>query len=157
MTQAELKRLLNYDPVTGVFTWAYPRQAIKVGMAAGTKHKQGYVQIRIDGKAYYAHRLAWLYMTGSWPPNQLDHINLDKADNSFSNLRLATNGQNQANKPRQRNNTSGVTGVEWTKSRQRWQVGVGDRCVGYYRTFDEAVEARTEVARLHFGSFARLG
>ncbi|MCK9994454.1 MAG: hypothetical protein Dbin4_02974, partial [Alphaproteobacteria bacterium] len=98
LTQSRLKELLHYDPDTGVFTRRVQTSSnARVGDVAGCLHPEGYRHIQIDGKRYAAHRLAWLYMTGEWPTNQLDHLNGVRDDNRWGNLREATHGQNQQN------------------------------------------------------------
>src|ERR1700719_1662744 len=100
-----LRELLSYDPETGVFRWLVrKRQNVKAGDVAGSFDGCGYCKISIDRRAYKAHRLAWLYMTGEWPPAEIDHINMNRADNRFANLRLATRHQNMANQRLYANN-----------------------------------------------------
>lgn len=74
ITAEELRQILHYDPETGIFTWAKPRPKIRVGNQAGYIDKKGYRYTEIDGKGYFIHRLAWLYMTGTWPGGQIDHM-----------------------------------------------------------------------------------
>ena len=79
ITQAELRRRLDYDPETGVFTWRITVNSRAIaGETAGTKNGLGYHQLTLDRKIYLAHRLAWLYMTGEWPKDQIDHRNTMK-------------------------------------------------------------------------------
>ena len=95
ITQSNIKNLLNYDPCIGVFRWIVGFRRIKPGEVAGTIC-DGYVRIKINGKSYLAHRLAFLYMTGNFP-NITDHINGIRSDNRFENLRdvsVAINRQN---------------------------------------------------------------
>lgn len=75
LTAERLRDLFDYDEATGVFTRRFRRGPTSAGKPAGTKNGRGYVQIMVDGRIYMAHRLAWLHMTGSWPTNQIDHIN----------------------------------------------------------------------------------
>ena len=89
LTQDGLRQLLNYDPDMGAFTWRQGRGPVRAGGVAGCLTRKGYRRIQIDGQNYMAHRLAWLYMYGSWPPEQIDHINEIKSDNRLDNLRLA--------------------------------------------------------------------
>ncbi len=99
ITQHLLKITLHYDADTGVFTWKIvPRYGINIGDKAGSVTAEGYINIGLYGSYYMAHRLAWLYVTGKWPKNQIDHKNTIRSDNSFNNLREATrsiNCQNQ--------------------------------------------------------------
>lgn len=113
ISQEELKRMLAYDPVTGLFSWLINRKgSALVGAVAGNQTKVGYVHIKVNNRRYAAHRLAWLYMTGEWPLSQIDHISGVKSDNRWWNLRdvsVAINNQNRhrANK----NNSTSILGV----------------------------------------------
>lgn len=93
LTADRLRYSFSYDPASGEF------RRLSSGIVAGNTHKTGYRQIRIAGRMYQAHRLAWLYMTGAWPEHEVDHKNLQKDDNRWSNLRAATRGQNICNSP----------------------------------------------------------
>ena len=79
ITQSELKNILHYNQDTGVFTW------IKNSIVAGTVEKKGYIAIKINRKSYKAHRLAWLYIYGNFPKEQIDHLNGIKNDNCINN------------------------------------------------------------------------
>ena len=90
LTQDYLKSILHYDPDTGVFTWLKKlSNNTKVMGVAGTIAQDGYVKIRINSQGYPAHRLAWFYFYGTFPQEQLDHINLNRSDNAIKNLRIA--------------------------------------------------------------------
>jgi hypothetical protein len=95
---------------------------------------------------YYCHRLAWLYMTGRWPSEQIDHENLDRSDTRFKNLREATWSQNQQHKLPQKNNKTGVTGVDFLNGIQRYRArykqGGREFHVGVFATLEEAKAAR---------------
>src|SRR5690348_8900862 len=104
LSQAHLKELLRYDPETGKFFWLVrARRRSRIGDEAGSDHGQGYIEIGIEGRRYLAHRLAWFYMTGEWPPEMVDHKDLCRSNNRWANLRLATHGQNVQNTPARRN------------------------------------------------------
>ncbi len=143
---AHLRALLHYDPETGVFTWRVRRgsRAPKDGVA-GAINADGYRQIRIGGSIYYAHRLAWVYVTGKWPTAQIDHKNCIAGDNRFANLREATNGQNARNTRIRRNSRSGFKGVCFEKRRGLWLArashGGRSRHLGLFETPAEAHEA----------------
>ena len=150
LTYSRVVELLTYEPETGLFRWnvnAGRWGRIKAGTVAGSagNHGGGYVEINIDGTLYKAHRLAWLYMTGKMPENQVDHINCDRADNKWSNLRAATLRQNLTNKTAYKNNTSGSPGVTWHKRLNMWQARIGlngkRRHIGYWEDKDAAAEA----------------
>ena len=111
LTVERLRQLLDYNPGTGAFIWVCPTShRVFVGSLAGTPHNKGYRKICVDGVRYFAHRLAWLYMTGEMPKEQIDHINRDTTDDRFINLRQASSSQNQRNREKQANNTSGFKG-----------------------------------------------
>ncbi len=123
ITQDELKKLFNYNHSTGIFTRLIATsRSSKVGEIAGALMCDGYITISIYYKRYPAHRLAWLYMTGSMPKFLIDHINGIKNDNRIDNLREATPSQNGQNKRKATsgNIASGLLGVSWDKSRNKW-------------------------------------
>lgn len=120
-----VRELFNYDPQTGVFTRRIGRQGLhaKVGAIAGTRKPSGYLTIWISGANHMAHRLAWLYVHGSWPDGHIDHINQVKDDNRIANLRVATRSENMQNRQRYKNNVSGFRGVYKT-SPGRWTAKI---------------------------------
>lgn len=125
ITQSRLKELLHYDPDTGVFTWLVSRQRIRCGDVAGCIRSDGYRKIGVVGKPYQAHRLAWLYMTGSWPKDGTDHRNGVKDDNRWDNLREATQCENNQNMAIPSTNTSGFMGVSWDAQAGKWKAAIG--------------------------------
>jgi hypothetical protein len=146
----QLKKLLDYDSDTGLFTWRIsPSNSIKKKQVAGTKNTNNHIQIKVFGKRYFAHRIAWLFTNGTWPSMMIDHINGIRNDNRIANLRQVTaseNGHNQT-KPHSRTK-SGYLGVSWVKSRNKWQAGLGIngkyKFLGY---FDDAKSAHAEYLR----------
>lgn len=112
LTQAKLKELLSYNPLTGVFTWKqYWGSKYKAGDIAGTM-QNGYIIISLRGYGpFRAHRLAWLYVHGVWPQGDLDHKNRNKVDNALHNLREASRQLNTLNRGLFRCNKTGVRGV----------------------------------------------
>lgn len=126
LNHERLLAVLHYNPNTGIFIRriSLGNKAL-VGSVAGSVHRSGYVRLMVDGTLYLAHRLAWFYMTGQWPRELIDHINMDRADNRWANLRDASAQVNQQNKSLARVGTaSGLLGVwraggrskKWTTS-----------------------------------------
>lgn len=160
-----LRSIIKYDQITGVFTWR--TRADKdarwnnrfSGTVAGTTNANGYQVITIDRVRYTGHRLAWLYMTGSFPADQIDHINGNRQDNSISNLRPATNTENARNAAIGKNNTSGFKGVSFHKKAGKWSAQIcverRARYLGLFETPEEAHAAYLSAARQAFGDFVR--
>lgn len=155
ITQARLKELLDYDPLTGLFTRrvCVRYRPFKIGDVAGTVNKLGYVIIQIDGRLYKAHRLAWLYTTGEFPKECIDHINRCAGDNRWENLREATHAQNMQNKRMRKDNVSGYVGVSWKSESKKWyaQIDVDGRCIflGYFADPEAAYRAYLAAAAIH--------
>lgn len=157
---SDLRKKLNYDPATGEFTWAYSRGPIKIGQAAGRILKDGYRSIQFNGREWMAHCLAWAYVYGSLPSEQIDHRNLIKDDNRIGNLRAGNQVQQQGNTQVSCRNKSGLKGVRWYPERQRWraEIRINGRSVylGDHRTKEDAAAAYAQAALRQFGDFARL-
>jgi hypothetical protein len=157
MTQKELKEVLDYNPETGIFRWKIrARPQNPVGSVAGSKRKNDYLQIRIKGKNFLAQRLAWLFMTGCWPVAELDHVNRDRTDNRWVNLREATRVQNAINSKDKKNST-GYPGVQVTKEGRfsaRVRVGNKRTHLGVYATVEEAAAVVMALRRDLHGEFA---
>lgn len=146
MDQRELKSLLNYDPDTGIFTWISNRPGTKgAGSVAGVIMNNGYRQIMINRRHYLAHRLAFLYMTGKIPDLDVDHINRDRSDNRWANLRAVNKSENLFNLGLDPRNKVGAAGVSWSKSTGRWQASIqayrNPRHLGFFDSVDEASSA----------------
>lgn len=151
-TADELRAALSYDPSTGEFRWRARQDREQdwntrwAGEVAGAILPVGYRYIKIGGKLQLAHRLAWLWMTGEWPEAQIDHINRDRTDNRWENLREATNQQNQLNTGLRSTNKSGVTGVSWSKKARRWYAAITVdgrmKNLGFYEEIADAIAAR---------------
>lgn len=144
LTQAELKQLLIYDPVTGVFTNRVTRNSRSVaGHESGTVMVDGYRLIMVNHRRHLAHRLAWLYVHGQFPDQELDHKDGNRDNNSITNLRPATRKQNMENQKLSERNKSGCRGVSWKSSIGKWVVQVGhkgkQRHLGYFTNLNEAI------------------
>ena len=159
-TQKRLKELLFFDPETGIFIWRVkPSNPVKRGSVAGHLGVLGYTLIGIDGLVYPAHRLAYLWMMGEFPPHEIDHIDGQRANNKWSNLRPVTKSQNQQNSKMRIDNTSGHKGITWNTDRQKWmarvQIGNKRHYLGIYDDLAQAVQAvKTSRSKLH-GEFTR--
>ena len=149
LTAERLREVLSYDPLTGVFLWKVSTgRRVRVGGVAGYLDEDGYLRIRIDGTAYRAHRLAWLYAHGHWPADQLDHRNRVRSENWIDNLREATNAQNHQNLSLSVRNRSGHIGVAWHKSAGKWRARLRVRGkvinAGSFERIEDAVAARAK-------------
>lgn len=158
-----LRQLLRYDPDSGMFHWrarepelfeetqvsrrlkAFRWNSRNAFREALTANKHGYKGGTIFGMQVLAHRVAWKWMTGE-DAHEIDHINGDKSDNRFANLRVVTRQENSRNKPMMRRNISGHMGVSYVQKSDRWRadINVGDKQVylGQFKTKAEAVAAR---------------
>lgn len=153
LTQQRLMSLVSYDPETGVF--------MRFGRRAGALHKFGYRQIMLDGRSYKEHRVAWLYVHGRWPSQQIDHINHVRDDNRIANLREASVAQNLANSIVRSDNKSGLKGVRYDRRCKRYCARIFEngkfRHIGCYKTAEEANAAYFAAARERYGDFACAG
>jgi hypothetical protein len=163
LSHDDLKHILDYNPDTGIFVWSVSIGNIKAGSVAGTKRRNGYIQIGIYGKVYFAHRLAWFYMTGNNPKENIDHINKNKEDNSFINLRESSYSQNMCNIDSRSDNKLGIKGVcklkKFSKNKKyRAQIQINKKKImlGDYETVAEAHEAYKNAAIMFHGKFARF-
>lgn len=157
-----LRKMLRYDPESGKLFWL-PRgpnlarrpETFNTQFAwreAGSVNKRGYRVTKIFGKVYRAHRLAWAIYHGVWPDGDLDHRDGVRDNNRISNLRPATNKENQKNAKLRSISTSGICGVSWITKDQRWraQIGVDNRIVylGQFRELSVATAVRKEAETL---------
>lgn len=160
LTAARLRELLHYDPQTGVFTWLYERRSVPIGSTAGKLHRiSGYLRIDLDGKKLFAHRVAWFYMMGIPPERAIDHVDGNRANNSWSNLRQSDGFLNAQNiRGPLVTNTTGFLGVRLDSRRvdRRYcaSITANGRAVhiGYFHTPEEAHDAYLTFKRqLHQG------
>ncbi len=159
-TLADFKRVLDYNQITGLFTWRVRLGGGAVaGSTAGYKDADGYIFIRAFGKLYRAHRLAWLFLKGAWPTGDIDHHDCNPSNNAELNLREASHSNNLCNRGKQSNNTSGFKGVTFDKQTGRFkaQIGIGNINVslGRHATKELAFAAYTAAAKELHGEFHR--
>lgn len=151
-TQDELKNLFHYDPKTGVFTHLQTRGKGRGGNPVGKINRYGYVEMRVFNRLFGAHQLAVLYMNGSIPqrPLTIDHINGDRKDNRWENLRVATHRQQVWNSPAHHDNQSGLKGAWPCKTTGRWQSMLQDGkrriWLGRFDTAEDAHKAWIKAA-----------
>lgn len=161
VTVEQVREALRYSPVVGVFEWRKPGRRIRVGGLAGAVVKgSGYVRIVLAGKPYPAHRLAWLYMTGAWPAEDIDHIDGDRSNNAWNNLRQATKSTNGWNKCVMRTNRSGIKGLSQHNETGRWQARFeanGEIWSAMFATKEAAESAIREKRSQVHGEFANHG
>ena len=148
LTVEQLRGLLKYDPETGVLTWLVSGRRMKprAGEVAGCADPRGYIQIRINRRLYWAHRLALAIVNGEWPDGEVDHLDGDKGNNRLSNLRVGTKATNMQNLRRAMtsNKSSGLLGAHWNKERQKWKAAITvDGRTVYLGLFDTAQAAHT--------------
>lgn len=154
LTYQELHQHLYYDSGTGIFTRIIANsQSINVGDIAGHKNSLGYIIIKINGIAYKAHRLAWLYVYGYFPEGDIDHRDRIKNHNWILNLREASRSCNVKNSDVRADNVSGVTGVNFVKNGNKWtsHVSINRKKVhlGYRKDFIDSVIDRWEAEKKH--------
>lgn len=159
LTASELRYWLSYDLESGLFRWVRSASnRAPVGFTPTCTDSKGYVVIRVNNHMHRAHRLAWLYMTGEWPAEHIDHVNRVKNDNRWANLRLATLSENGANAVFPKG-VSGLKGVIWDKQKERWlaRIKVNQKSVhlGYFYDKYAAHEVYKKAAATAFGNYAR--
>jgi len=159
ITQEYLRRNFRYDESTGELTRTVHTGGAGVpNVAIGTRDAKGHLRANIGGRGEFVHRLIWLYVTGEWPKQQIDHVNGIGDDNRWANLREATPTQNKCNQPVRRDSASGLKGVHQDRITGRWRAYISvDRKrinLGFFATKEEAHAARLRASCMH-GDFAR--
>jgi hypothetical protein len=157
----ELISKLRYDPLSGNFWWGVsPRIGIRIGAIAGSIGSHGYAVIKFKGKTYRLHNLAWEMYYGTAPTSQIDHKNRLRSDNRISNLRLATDTQNKANRKVRSDSRTGMKGVVRSRTVGKWiariRVDKTDRHIGTFSSAEEASIAYLSELKKLRGEFASV-
>jgi hypothetical protein len=152
VTQQELRETLSYDEISGEFRWNVSvGRRVRVGDVAGYLSSRGYLRIQIKGKLYLAHRLAWIYVHGSFPEGQIDHISGDCSDNRICNLRAVSCRENQCNQKLHREGR--LPGCSYDKRAKKWQARIcinGKKVhLGLFHTEQEAHEAYIKAKEIY--------
>lgn len=156
LTVDELRQWVSYDPETGIVK-RIGRPRVRHGKMVATAHSHGYVFGTVGRTKCFMHRIAWALMTGKWPDNQIDHINGDRSDNRWCNLREANQKQNSANMKMRSSNKSGYKGVSPSKGRWAAFIHVDGKTkyLGRYVSPELAHKAYLAHATLAWGEYAR--
>lgn len=172
MNQDYLKSLLHYNPNTGIFTWKKRELSSFANERAGKiwntrffgneagSIRDGYIVIIINGKCERAHRLAYLYMEGYWPEDEIDHRDLNRSNNKWNNLRSATKKENSRNKSKRKDNTSGYKGVSWHTKNKKWRARIflnnKEKTLGLFDKKEDAHLAYLYASNQYYGEFGRV-
>ena len=155
-----INQVIAYDLETGAMSWKIKTGHVTPGKQIQCVGPGGYYRVTLEGRKLAAHRVAWLIATGEDPAsNQIDHVDGNKLNNAFLNLRIATHAQNQWNKGKGKNNRSGYKGVSWSKLRMKWAANIYHNkkriFLGYFSIPELAHMAYCKVAAELRGEFAR--
>lgn len=151
ITVEELHRLFDADFEAGVLKWKVsPSKAVKAGAEAGGQHNRGYRHISLKNKKLLVHRVLWAMATGSFPENDIDHINGIRNDNRLCNLRPVTRTQNMQNQAISRANRTGHTGVYYMEATGKWRASIRNKHIGLFDTIEGAATAR-KAANIAYG------
>ena len=153
ITQHRLREVFDYNPNNGRLVSRVTRGVRVAGKEVGTLNKRwGYLYVWLDGKFHSAHKLVWLWHTGTWPTEDIDHINGDRADNRIENLRVVDRSFNLLGRTGYKNNSTGTRGVHRMASgRYHAHIGLNGKRgnIGYFGTLEEAVAARESMYLKH--------
>ena len=146
---SRFSELFYCDPTAGVLIRKVGVCNQMAGAIAGTTRRDGYVQVRVDGRLYLVHRIIWLFAHKAWPEFELDHIDGNPSNNAISNLRSATHAENLQNAKICIKNSSGCTGVDMRYNKFRARITIEKETVnlGVFDTLEEAIEARSNAKK----------
>ena len=159
ITLEYIKQIISYDPETGVMVWTGHKPWTKRNKQVGNINKDGYWSVMVDGVNYPVHRLAWFYMTGTWPAKDIDHADLNRTNNKWVNLREATRGQNMQNGSLRADSSTGYKGVTKHRPTGKFRAYIKksgkQKHLGLFLTAEEASEAYKAAAKAEYGEFYR--
>ena len=164
LTQDEVRKLFDYDPETGEVRWKVERYRKHPGDIAGCVYtvdgkRYKRVSVSVNYRRYLLHRIIWLWVTGCWPIDELDHIDGDATNNRWANLREANRHQNGKNISAKVNSLIGINGVSFDKKRGNYRARImvdrKDIYLGNFASIEEATRVRQVASKKYFGSFAR--
>lgn len=158
LNPVELRKLFNYDPLTGILTNAIDRPPFgKIGVEAGWVNSRGYHRVSVHGQDLPAHVVIWVMMTNSYPLGDIDHIDRNRSNNIWANLRLASRCQNLVNQGKKPNNRSGFKGVTSRGNSHSVRFRINGKIVhiGSFKTAKEAAEAYDREVVKQQGDFAK--
>ncbi len=161
-TYDNLRKWFTYNPTTGLFTRNITTSIWGIeGTIAGGTNAEGYILIIAGNNSYLAHRLAYLYMTGKWPKNLIDHIDRVRHNNIWSNLRDSSKSENACNSVKRIDNSSDIKGITWNKLRNKWLVQLskdGKKILSRnYALKEDAIIALREARERIHGEFSHHG
>lgn len=163
-TAEEVRKMLSYDPKTGILRWKVERYRKHVGDVAGCIYTspRGYRAVNVSVNYYRcaASRIIWLLVKGVWPTNEIDHIDNDGTNNRWNNLRDVTHSQNGKNLKLKKNNKTGVAGVHWSSRRKRYVAKIWtngkETFLGYFDNVKDAKVVREKAVLKYHGEFGNL-
>lgn len=150
VTAEHIRTICTYDPETGLFVRVLRKTTlggwVNCYRVPRSTTAYGYLQMNVNGWPHLVHRLVFLHMLGYFPIDDVDHIDGNRVNNQWSNLRLVSRQENLRNCGVRPSNTSGQVGVSFAKDRGSWHAYIGDgdgrTSLGHFKTLDEAVAAR---------------
>lgn len=145
LTAESLRHSVTYDPATGQFFRKKASGTAHIGDIAGWQEKTGYIKLSINGKKYYAHRCAFLFVNGAWPDGVVDHIDGNKSNNAWSNLREVSHALNLQNLKRARSdNKEGLLGVHFHKGAKKFTASICVAGKSYYLGLFDSAQAASD-------------
>lgn len=146
----ELHEQLSYDPETGITKWKKRRRGRRFNTEVGYLHPNGYMTVKINYREHRLHRIIWVLMTGDWVESEIDHIDNNRSNNKWNNLRLSDrqlNGQNL--KTAHKDARSKYLGVCFDSGKWRANISVNHKAyfLGHFDTEIEAHEAYLKAKR----------